>query len=140
MHINQAKTFRLRTIATLLPALIVLAAKGQVQNIVVYKADGSSVRYKVESVDSIVFEQIPKWSQRSQEAKNLLAYLEGNVRKKILTSTHALSLDRLCHNTRRTAVLQDAETSFSPTSPYFFTTAPFVIWLSVRGTYTILYI
>ena len=83
----------MRTIATLLLALAVLAAKGQVQNIVVYKANGSSVRYNVEGVDSIVFEQIPKWSQRSQEAQNLLAYLEENVGKKILTGTYALCQD-----------------------------------------------
>ena len=79
----------MRTITTLLLALIVLAAKAQVQNMIVYKADGTAVRFDVETVDSVAFEQVPKWSKRSQEAQNLLTYLEENVGQKILTGTHA---------------------------------------------------
>ena len=69
--------------------LAAIGVKAQVQNMIVYKADGSSVRYDVEDVDSIAFQQIPKWGNRSEEARNLLAYLEENVGEKILTGTHA---------------------------------------------------
>ena len=79
----------MKILTTLLLSLTVLAAKAQVQNMVVHKADGSVVSYNVESVDSITFEEIPKWSNRSAEAQNLLSYLEENVGKKILTGTHA---------------------------------------------------
>jgi len=79
----------MRAITTLFFALVALSAKAQVQNMIVYKADGSVVRIDVEGVDSIAFEAVPKWSNRSQEAQNLLAYLEENVGKKILTGTHA---------------------------------------------------
>ena len=70
-------------------ALTALSAGAQVRNMTVYKADGTTVRYDVEGVDSIAFDEIPKWSNRSQEAQKLLAYLEENVGKKILTGTHA---------------------------------------------------
>ena len=79
----------MRTLTTLILSLAVLATKAQVQNMVVHKADGSLVRYNVEIVDSITFEEIPKWSNRSVEALNLLTYLEENVGQKILTGTHA---------------------------------------------------
>lgn len=79
----------MRTLTTLILSMAVLATKAQVQNMVVHKADGSVVRYNVESVDSITFEEIPKWSNRSVEAQNLLTYLEENVGQKILTGTHA---------------------------------------------------
>ena len=79
----------MRTLTTLVLALTLLSAKAQVQNMIVYKADGSAVRIDIETVDSVAFEQVPKWSNRSQEAQNLLAYLEENVGKKILTGTHA---------------------------------------------------
>lgn len=69
--------------------LAAIGVKAQVQNMIVYKADGSSVRYEIEDVDSIAFLQIPKWGNRSEEARNLLTYLEENVGKKILTGTHA---------------------------------------------------
>ena len=79
----------MRNIFTLLFALTALVLNAQVQNIVVYKADGTAVRYDVSGIDSIAFEQVPKWGNRSPEARNLLAYLEENVGKKILTGTHA---------------------------------------------------
>lgn len=79
----------MRTLTTLLFALTLLSAKAQVQNMIVYKADGSAVRFDVETVDSIAFEQVPKWGKRSIEAQNLLTYLEDNVGQKILTGTHA---------------------------------------------------
>ena len=79
----------MRTLTTLLFALTLLSAKAQVQNMIVYKADGSAVRFDVETVDSIAFEQVPKWGKRSLEAQNLLTYLEDNVGQKILTGTHA---------------------------------------------------
>ena len=61
----------------------------QVQNMVIHKAGGGKLRLEVEGVDSIAFENVPKWAERSDEAKNLLTYLEENVGKKILTGTHA---------------------------------------------------
>lgn len=79
----------MRNLVTLFLALISFSAKAQVQNMVVHKADGTCIRYDVEGVDSITFEQITKWSNRSLEAQNLLAYLEENVGQKILTGTHA---------------------------------------------------
>ena len=66
-----------------------LASKAQVQNMIVYRSDGSTIRCDVETVDSVVFEAVPKWSNRSKEAQNLLTYLEENVGQKILTGTHA---------------------------------------------------
>lgn len=66
-----------------------LAAKAQVQNMIVYKCDGTTIRCDVETVDSIAFKAVPKWSNRSREAQTLLSYLEENVGKKILTGTHA---------------------------------------------------
>ena len=79
----------MRKFVTLLLTLTLFTATAQVQNMVVYKADGTTVRFDVEGVDSVAFEQIPKWSKRSQEAQNLLSYLEENVGQKILTGTHA---------------------------------------------------
>ena len=79
----------MRTIITFLLALTVLAVKSQVRNMVVHKADGSTIRIDVECVDSIDFEEVPKWRDRSVEAQKLLAYLEENVGQKILTGTHA---------------------------------------------------
>lgn len=79
----------MRNLVTLFLALIAFSAKAQVQNMVVHKADGTAIRFDVEGVDSITFEQIDKWSNRSLEAQNLLAYLEENVGQKILTGTHA---------------------------------------------------
>ena len=70
-------------------AFLALSARAQVQTMVVHKADGSTIRYDVQGVDSISFEEIPKWSNRSEEAQKLLTYLEENVGKKILTGTHA---------------------------------------------------
>ena len=79
----------MRVLTTLLLSLAILAAKAQVQNMVVYKADGTTYRINVEAVDSVAFEEVPKWSKRSPEAQNLLNYLEENVGQKILTGTHA---------------------------------------------------
>ena len=79
----------MRNLITLFLALIAFSAKAQVQNMVVHKTDGTAIRFDVEGVDSITFEQIDKWSNRSLEAQNLLAYLEENVGQKILTGTHA---------------------------------------------------
>ena len=79
----------MKNILTLLLALTFLTAKAQVQNIVVNRTDGSSISYDTGNVESITFRQIPKWGNRSEEARNLLAYLEENVGKKILTGTHA---------------------------------------------------
>jgi mannan endo-1,4-beta-mannosidase len=56
---------------------------------VVYKADKSTANFPIETIDSVAFQQIPKWSNRSQEAQSLLAYLQENVGKKILSGTHA---------------------------------------------------
>ena len=79
----------MRQIASLLLALLALTARAQVQNMIVYKADGTTIRIDVEGIDSVAFEQISKWGNRSPEAQNLLSYLEENVGQKILTGTHA---------------------------------------------------
>ena len=55
----------------------------------IHKADGGTLRMEVGGVDSVTFEQVPKWAGRSAEAQLLLTYLEENVGKKILTGTHA---------------------------------------------------
>lgn len=79
----------MKKLATLFLAVSAFTAYAQVQNIVVYKDDGSITRIDVENVDSIAFEAVPKWSNRSKEAQDLLTYLEENVGQKILTGTHA---------------------------------------------------
>lgn len=63
--------------------------RAQVQNMIIYKADGTAIRLDVEGIDSIGFKQVPKWGDRSDQAKKLLTYLEENVGQKILTGTHA---------------------------------------------------
>ena len=81
-----------KTVLLLLPLFLFSPSAtllAQVQNVIVHKTDKSSVRIDVDDVDSITFERLEKWSGRSQEARNLLAYLEENVGKKILTGTHA---------------------------------------------------
>ena len=79
----------MKNILILLAVLVFVPARAQVQNIVVHKADGTALRLDVQGIDSITFEEVPKWAHRSQEARNLLSYLEENVGKKILTGTHA---------------------------------------------------
>lgn len=61
----------------------------QVQNMVLHKTDGSAIRYEVAELDSIDFEVVPKWNNRSSEARKLLTYLEENTGKKMLTGVHA---------------------------------------------------
>ena len=82
-------TRKLSTLFAFFLALTCPTMRAQVQNMIVYKANGTAVRFEVESIDSVAFEQIPKWSNRSAEAQNLLTYLEENVGQKILTGTHA---------------------------------------------------
>ncbi|MBQ9293429.1 MAG: hypothetical protein IJ219_00690 [Bacteroidaceae bacterium] len=79
----------MKNLSLLIFAIMALASKAQVQNMIVYRCDGSTIRCDVETVDSVAFEAVPKWSNRSKEAQNLLTYLEENVGKKILTGTHA---------------------------------------------------
>lgn len=79
----------MKCITTLLLLLTALFASAQVQNMVVYRNDGSAQHFDVKEVDSVGFEQVPKWNNRSQEAQTLLKYLEDNVGKQILTGTHA---------------------------------------------------
>ena len=79
----------MKRITTLLLLLTALFASAQVQNMVVYRSDGSAQHFDVKEVDSVGFEQVPKWNNRSQEAQTLLKYLEDNVGKQILTGTHA---------------------------------------------------
>ena len=52
----------MRKFVTLLLVLMALTTRAQVQNMVVYKADGTAVRFDVEGVDSVAFELVPKWS------------------------------------------------------------------------------
>ena len=63
--------------------------RAQVQNMIIYKTDGTAIRLDVEGIDSIGFKQVPKWGDRSDQAKKLLTYLEKKKKKKILTGTHA---------------------------------------------------
>ena len=86
---NEIMKHDMRPIASLLLVLLALTARAQVQNMIVYKADGTAIRIDVEGIDSVAFEQISKWGNRSPEAQNLLSYLEENVGQKILTGTHA---------------------------------------------------
>ncbi len=79
----------MKNLSLLIFAIMALASKAQVQNMIVYRSDGSTIRCDVETVDSVAFEAVPKWSNRSREAQNLLSYLEENVGQKILTGTHA---------------------------------------------------
>ena len=64
-------------------------AMGQVQNMLIHKSDGTLLRYNVTEIDSVTFEDIPKWANRSESARKLLTYLEENVGQKILTGVHA---------------------------------------------------
>lgn len=69
--------------------LLATSVRAQVQNMNIHKADGSTLSIEVNQIDSVSFSSIPKWSNRSAEAQNLLTYLEENVGKKVLTGTHA---------------------------------------------------
>ena len=64
-------------------------ASAQIQNMLIHKSDGTLLRYNVSEIDSITFEDIPKWANRSESARKLLTYLEENVGQKILTGVHA---------------------------------------------------
>lgn len=66
-----------------------VSVNAQVKNMVVHRNDGTTLCIKVEDVDSITFEDIPKWANRSTEARKLLSYMEENVGEKLLTGTHA---------------------------------------------------
>lgn len=66
-----------------------LQASAQVQNVVLHKSDGSTMKFDVTQVDSISFQSLPKWNNRSKEAVNLLTYMEENTGKKMLSGVHA---------------------------------------------------
>ena len=63
--------------------------QSQVQNLVIHKNDGTQVRYNIAQVDSITIENIPRWANRSEEARRLLTYLADNEGEKILSGVHA---------------------------------------------------
>lgn len=69
--------------------LLPLAAMAQVQNLVIHKADGTLVRYNVQDIDSMTIEDIPRWANRSEEARRLLTYLQEGVGQKMLSGVHA---------------------------------------------------
>lgn len=64
-------------------------AMGQVQNILIKKADGTTLKYNVNEIESITFEDIPKWANRSESARKLLTYMADNTGEKILSGVHA---------------------------------------------------
>ena len=53
-------TRKLSTLFAFFLALTCPTMRAQVQNMIVYKANGTAVRFEVESIDSVAFEQIPK--------------------------------------------------------------------------------
>ncbi len=66
-----------------------LPSAAQTQNIIIHKADGTRLRYNIADIDSITYEEVPKWGNRSAEARKLLAYMEENVGTKMLSGVHA---------------------------------------------------
>lgn len=67
----------------------VSSVTAQVQNLVIHRTDGTVIRHNVAEIDSITFEDIPKWANRSEEARRLLTYLEEGVGERILSGVHA---------------------------------------------------
>jgi mannan endo-1,4-beta-mannosidase len=65
------------------------SAQAQVQNMIVHRTDGTKVMFNVEQVDSVTFEEIPRWANRSEEARKLLAYLDEGVGERMLSGVHA---------------------------------------------------
>ena len=55
----------------------------------VHLSDGRVINYDISRIDSVTFVDIPRWSNRSPEARKLLAYMADNVGKQMLTGVHA---------------------------------------------------
>ena len=84
---SHAKAWRVSLLG--LAMLLCTPLMGQTTHLVVHKSDGTVVRYKTSDIDSICFEEIPRWANRSAEARNLLTYLADNEGQKMLTGVHA---------------------------------------------------
>ena len=69
--------------------LLSQSAQAQVQNMIVHRTDGTKVMFNVEQVDSVTFEEVPRWANRSEEARKLLAYLDEGVGERMLSGVHA---------------------------------------------------
>lgn len=69
--------------------LFMSMARAQVHTMHVYKNDGTVMKFNVADIDSISFLSIPKWGNRSEEARRLLGWLEAASGEKILTGVHA---------------------------------------------------
>lgn len=69
--------------------LFMSMARAQVHTMHVYKNDGTVMKFNVADIDSISFLSIPKWGNRSEEARRLLVWLEAASGEKILTGVHA---------------------------------------------------
>ena len=69
--------------------LLSQSAQAQVQNMIVHRTDGTKVMFNVEQVDSVTFEEVPRWANRSVEARKLLAYLDEGAGKRMLSGVHA---------------------------------------------------
>lgn len=81
------KFFIIWWIALLLFPFIGVVAQPNTMKI--HLADGRVINYPVAGIDSITFEDIPKWGNRSVEARRLLAWLEEGVGQRILSGVHA---------------------------------------------------
>lgn len=67
--------------------LVSLSASAQIQNMRVHRTDGTTTVINLADVEYVDFEDIPKWANRSTEARKLLTYLEEN--DQLLTGVHA---------------------------------------------------
>lgn len=76
-------------IAGLAMLLFTEITHAQVGTMQVHKNDGTVININVADIDSISFTGIPRWANRSDEARKLLAYMDENVGKKMLTGVHA---------------------------------------------------
>lgn len=61
----------------------------EVNTMSVHLNDGRVINYELARIDSVSFVDIPRWANRSVEARKLLAYMDENVGKKMLTGVHA---------------------------------------------------
>ena len=61
----------------------------EVNTMSVHLSDGRVINYDISRIDSVTFVDIPRWSNRSPEARKLLAYMADNVGKQMLTGVHA---------------------------------------------------
>lgn len=73
----------------LLLCLVPAVQAQEVNTMSVHLNDGRVINYELARIDSVSFVDIPRWANRSVEARKLLAYMDENVGKKMLTGVHA---------------------------------------------------